>query len=303
MGTSNSLCNVLASSIHFTVKSCGHEFAQAPGNGDGEGEPGVVQSRGSKEPDMTEQLHGLPGTSRTTRCKRASSRQTGTAGAEAASVPQGPARGYSVPALCSDRKANTRPFCVFRKLAEAAPARDKGFGPPTGWSSLTGRGGKASSWSFHCSASPRGPRAELPCPPSSRWSGGRRRAAGGSVAAGLTSLSGQRPQGLYGKGEPHAHPLARLGLSVDSSGAGPGSPRLPPPHRLPAWLWNLEQSLSDHSCYGTHGQEQGWPVASSGHLAPHLGHHPQEQSSPGRSEAPCSECQNPCPLEMTLFRV
>lgn len=50
----------------------------------------------------------------------------------------------------------------------------------------------------------------------------------------LTSLSGQRPQGLYRKGEPHAQPLACLGHSVDSSDAGPGSPR---PHSTQApWM-------------------------------------------------------------------
>ena len=88
------------------------------------------------------------------------------AGADAASVPQGPARGNRVPALCSDRESN---------LAEVAPARGKGFGPHSGWSSLTGRGGKASSWSFHSLASPRGLRPELQWPPSSRPAGGRRR--------------------------------------------------------------------------------------------------------------------------------
>lgn len=97
-------------------------------------------------------------------------------------MPQGPARGRHVLCCALIEKANRMPFCIFGNLAEVAPARGKGFGPPGGWSSLTGRGGKASSWSFHSSASPRGLRAELQWPPSSRPSGRRRRVEGNVVS-------------------------------------------------------------------------------------------------------------------------
>lgn len=142
---------------------------------------------GRRELDTTEGLNGLTERSRTTRCKRASSRQTRAQRVQRQQVsPRDQREGIVSPRCALIEKANTRPFCVFRNLAEAAPARDKGFGPPNGWSSLTGRGGKASSWSFHSSASPRGPRAELQWPPSSHWSGGRRRAVGaGNVVAGV----------------------------------------------------------------------------------------------------------------------
>ena len=176
MGTPNSLCNFLASSIHFKVKSCRYEFAQAPGSGDGQGSLACCSPGSRKELDTTEQLNGLTEKSRTTHSKHAPSRQTGAQRVQRQQVyPRDQREGIVSPRCALIGKANRRPFCVFRNLAEVAPARGKGFGPHSGWSSLTGRGGKASSWSFHSSASPRGLRAELQWPPSSRLSGGRRR--------------------------------------------------------------------------------------------------------------------------------
>ena len=59
MGTPNSLCNFLASSIHFKVISCRYEFAQAPGNGDGQGSLACCSPGSRKELDTTERLNGL----------------------------------------------------------------------------------------------------------------------------------------------------------------------------------------------------------------------------------------------------
>ena len=86
----------------------------------------------------------------------------------------------------------------------------------------------------------------------------------------LTSLSGQCPQGLYRKGEPHAHPLACLGHSVDSSDAGPGSPR-PPSAQAPCVAEEFRavikrpQLLLQPRARSKDGQ---WPAVVTSHFAP-----------------------------------
>ena len=131
MGTPNSLCNFLASSIHFKIKSCRHEFAQAPGNGDGQGSLACCSPGGGKELDMTERLNGLTEKSRTAHSKRASSRQV-RSGCRGSKCAPGTSERASCPVLCSHRESKQKALLYLRKSSRSGSCQGQGLWSPRG---------------------------------------------------------------------------------------------------------------------------------------------------------------------------